>query len=35
MVSNPIESMENCLVVVLIDESDRRWNEELIDRSFS
>ena len=35
MVSYPIESMENCSVVVLIDESERRWNEEMIDGIFS
>ena len=33
--SYPIESMENCSVVVLIDESERRWNEEMIDGIFS
>ena len=29
--SYPIESMENCSVAVLIDENERRWNEEVID----
>ena len=35
VVSYPIESMENCSVAVLIDESERRWNEEMIDGIFS
>ena len=35
VVSYPIESMENCSVAVLIDESERRWNKELIDGIFS
>ena len=33
--SYPIESMENCSVAVLIDENERRWNEEVIDGIFS
>ena len=33
--SYPIESMENCSVAVLIEENERRWNEELIDGIFS
>ena len=35
MVSYPIESMENFSVAVLIYESERRWNEEMIDGIFS
>ena len=35
MVSYPIESMVDCLVAVLIDESAWKWNEELIDGIFS
>ena len=35
MVSYPIESMVDCPMVVLIDESAWKWNEELIDGIFS
>ena len=35
VVSYPIESMDDCSVAVLIDESARGWNEELIDGIFS
>ena len=35
VVSYPIESMDDCSMAVLIDESDRKWNEELIDGIFS
>ena len=35
VVSYPIGSMENCSVAVLIDENERRWNEEVIDGIFS
>ena len=35
MVSYPIESMDDCSVAVLINESARRWKEELIDGIFS
>ena len=35
VVSYPIESMVDCLVAVLIDESAWKWNEELIDGIFS
>ena len=35
MVSYPTESMVDCLVAVLIDESAWKWNEELIDGIFS
>ena len=35
VVSYPIESMDDCSVAVLINESARRWKEELIDGIFS
>ena len=35
VVSYPIESMDDCSVPVLINESARRWKEELIDGIFS